>query len=137
MTTRPNSEMLRTEVEACVLEPRRDPEMEAFARREMGMVPLDLPYLIPCPWVARAAVIFNEATGCFFIWTRNWPIRSRWWSATRTRADTATRRSGTLLRVQGMSEERVQELESGQSVKRAIALLGDRDRAHACRCRRV
>lgn len=55
-----NRDMRQIEWEACLLEPQPDRELEAFARREMGMVPQDLAYFTTCPWLARAAVIFNQ-----------------------------------------------------------------------------
>lgn len=51
-----NTTLLQTEWEACVLEPGRDPALEALARRAFGATPAHLPYLVHCPWAARAAV---------------------------------------------------------------------------------
>lgn len=51
-----NTTLLQTEWEACVLEPGRDPALEALARRAFGSLPMHLPYLVHCPWVARASV---------------------------------------------------------------------------------
>jgi AhpD family alkylhydroperoxidase len=125
MTVRPNQDMLGIEWEACLLEPRPDPELDAFARREMGMVPEDIPYFAPCPWVARMAVtlsqrlavrldphladtiglVVSHENSCRFCYAM---VRS-------------------LLRIQGMSEERVQELEQqlgGQAEPRIAAVIG-------------
>ena len=44
------------EWEDCCVEPERDPEIERFARREIGFVPPLVRYLSASPWVARAAV---------------------------------------------------------------------------------
>lgn len=42
------------EWEACVLEPRRDRELEAYVRRGIGMVPSSVPYFTRVPWIVRA-----------------------------------------------------------------------------------
>jgi AhpD family alkylhydroperoxidase len=41
------------EWEACVLEPRRDPELETYVRRTLGMVPPAVRYFTPSPWLVR------------------------------------------------------------------------------------
>ncbi len=41
------------EWEECLLEPRRDPELEREARRTLGFVPPALSLFSPCPWLAR------------------------------------------------------------------------------------
>lgn len=47
----------------CLLEPRRDPQLERFARRRMGVVPPAIAYLASRPWVARALVAWNVENG--------------------------------------------------------------------------
>ena len=44
------------EWEDCCVEPRRDPEIERFARAELGFVDPRIRYLSASPWVARTAV---------------------------------------------------------------------------------
>lgn len=58
-----NTTLLQTEWEACVLEPGRDPAVEALARRTYGMVPASLRYLVHCPWVARADLQLSPENG--------------------------------------------------------------------------
>jgi alkylhydroperoxidase family enzyme len=41
------------EWECCLVEPRRDPELERQARRTLGAVPHALRYLAACPWLAE------------------------------------------------------------------------------------
>jgi alkylhydroperoxidase family enzyme len=43
-----------TEWEECLIEPRKDTELEREARRVYGVVPPATPFLAPCPWLARA-----------------------------------------------------------------------------------
>src|SRR5262245_59948070 len=102
--------MLEIEWSPCLLEPQRDRDMEAFARREMGIVPRDLPYLTPCPWLARAAVTFHQRLA-----TRLSPALADALALVVSHQNScrfcyATVR--TLLLIQGMSETRVQELEA-------------------------
>lgn len=42
------------EWDACVLEPRRDRELEAYVRRGLGTVPSSIAYFTPAPWVVRS-----------------------------------------------------------------------------------
>ena len=48
--------LLTTPWEECVVPPRRDPGLERFVRREMGMPSPATPYLAACPWLVRAMV---------------------------------------------------------------------------------
>ncbi len=41
------------EWETCVLEPRRDPDLDREIRQAIGFVPEWLPYFTPCPWMVR------------------------------------------------------------------------------------
>jgi AhpD family alkylhydroperoxidase len=98
--------------EPCVLEPARDRELEALARRAYGVVPPHVPYLVPCPWLVRAMVDLNPDSGnlarldypladllAFVVSQEN---SCRYCFAT----------SRWLLRVQGLSEARIDELQS-------------------------
>lgn len=105
-----NREILQIEWEACLLEPRPDREMEAFARREMGLVPADLHFFTPCPWVARAIVVFNQRLAVRLDPQLADAIGLVVSHENSCRFCYATVRA--LLRIQGMSEERVQELEA-------------------------
>jgi AhpD family alkylhydroperoxidase len=49
--------MQEVEWEDCLLEPRRDPDLEQEVRKRFGVVPPSLPYLTPCPWLARTYLI--------------------------------------------------------------------------------
>jgi AhpD family alkylhydroperoxidase len=46
------------EWDACVLEPRRDRDLEAYVRRELGTVPSAVAYFTPVPWVVRSMATF-------------------------------------------------------------------------------
>ncbi len=55
--------LLDVEWEACLLQKGHDRDIEAFARKRIGMVPPYLPYLVHSPWVARAELIMNFGQG--------------------------------------------------------------------------
>ncbi len=48
------------EWQTCVLEPRRDPALEAHVRRILGQVPSSVPYFTPAPWVVRSMVSLSD-----------------------------------------------------------------------------
>lgn len=47
------------EWEECLLEPRRDAQLEREARRAMGLVPPFVRLFAPCPWIARSILHGN------------------------------------------------------------------------------
>jgi AhpD family alkylhydroperoxidase len=125
MTVRPDHDMRRIEWEACLLEPRPDPEIDAFARREMGMVPEDIPYFAPCPWVARMIVTLSQRLAVRLDPRLADTIGLVVSHENSCRFCYAMVRS--LLRIQGMSEDRVQELEQqlgGDAEPRTAAVIG-------------
>ena len=97
--------------EECVVAPRRDPGLERFVRREMGMPSPATPYLAACPWLLRAmcrlaydhgllasldteladliAMVVTQEQSCRFCYAV----------------------SRAILRVRGMSESRLEALE--------------------------
>src|SRR5262245_41851715 len=107
---RMKSGMLGIEWAPCLLEPTSDRAIEAFARRELGIVPLDLPYLTPCPWLARAAVTFHQRLASRLDPHVADAIALVVSHENSCRFCYATVRA--LLRIDGMSETRVQELEA-------------------------
>jgi AhpD family alkylhydroperoxidase len=48
------------EWQACVLEPRRDPALEAHVRGVLGTVPSAVPYFTAAPWVVRSMVSLGD-----------------------------------------------------------------------------
>jgi len=103
--------LLTTPWEECVVAPCRDPGLERFVRREMGMPSPATPYLAACPWLVRAmvrltydhgllahvdsaladliAMVVSQEQSCRFCYAV----------------------SRAVLRVRGMSEARLEELE--------------------------
>src|SRR5262245_10111222 len=47
----------------CVLEPSRDPALESYARRKLGMANPSLRYFAPVPWFARATIDVHPEYG--------------------------------------------------------------------------
>jgi AhpD family alkylhydroperoxidase len=47
------------EWEACLIEPRRDPELERQLRKQMSRVPGSTAYFSSCPWIPRALAALN------------------------------------------------------------------------------
>lgn len=94
----------------CALEPRRDPEIERYLRRELGFVPLVSHYTTSCPWVARSVVIhqynallvhtdFRLADLVGIVVSQEGSCRFCYGA------------QRALLRIQGVSEERIRQLE--------------------------
>jgi len=125
MAMRMNGGMLDVEWAPCLLERQRDWEIEAFARREMGIVPRDLPYLTPCPWLARSSVTFHQRLAGRLDPRLADVIALVVSHENSCRFCYATVRA--LLRIQGMSETRVQELEArldgGEDDPRTAAVM--------------
>jgi AhpD family alkylhydroperoxidase len=55
------SALADVEWDACVLEPRRDRELEAYVRRGLGVVPSSVAYFTPVPWVVHAMTAMSSA----------------------------------------------------------------------------
>jgi len=49
--------------ESCAVEPTRDPELESYARRKMGILSPAIPYFAPVPWLARAVIDLRPEYG--------------------------------------------------------------------------
>jgi AhpD family alkylhydroperoxidase len=49
--------------EACLIEPHRDPALEAYARRKQGLPNPSIRYFSPVPWFARALVDLHPEQG--------------------------------------------------------------------------
>ena len=57
------SPLQTVEWESCPLPAQRDRELERFARRRVGVVPPSLRYVAACPWLARAQVLLGYEQG--------------------------------------------------------------------------
>jgi AhpD family alkylhydroperoxidase len=95
--------------EACLLEPRRDRELEAYSRRETGVVSDGVPYLASRPWLARAHIRWNYSLLNHLDLTLAEQISLVVSQENSCRYCYAASRA--LLRVQGLSEKRIQALE--------------------------
>lgn len=95
----------------CLLEPRRDRDLERLSRNRLGVVMPALPYLVSRPWVARSLVTWQPecglvshldlAIGDLVALTVSQQNACRFCYAT----------TRTMLRILGLSESRVREIE--------------------------
>ncbi|MBW2274378.1 MAG: carboxymuconolactone decarboxylase family protein [Deltaproteobacteria bacterium] len=46
-----------------LIEPRHDPDLQSYFKREMGTIPPGIEYFSDCPWVARSLAAFNTRGG--------------------------------------------------------------------------
>lgn len=125
--------MLQIEWEPCVLEPARDPALERYVRRRIGALPPILPYLVACPWLARALIDSSyDARGLAYL-----DLGLADLVALEVSRENSCRfcyaATRAMLRFMGMSEERVRELER----KLADAALDPRTSAAVAFARRV
>ena len=84
--------------------------MEKLARREIGYLPPYLPYFPVCPWLARASVRFHQRLAVRLDTHLNDTVALTVSHENSCRFCYATVRA--LMRIQGMSEARVQALET-------------------------
>jgi len=99
------------EWESCLLPPSPDPELDAYLRRELGMVPRMAHYLTPCPWVVRSLAGVNQYRSLLV----HVDPRLAEWIGLVVSADNSCRfcyaAQSTFLRIQGLSEARIQQLQ--------------------------
>jgi alkylhydroperoxidase family enzyme len=57
-----SSTLADVEWDACVLEPHRDPELEAFVRRGFGTVPSSVAYFTPVSWIVRSMTTLSHSS---------------------------------------------------------------------------
>ena len=104
--------LLDVEWGECLLAKGRDRDIEAYARQRVGMVPPYLPYLVHSPWVARSELILNFSQGLLI----HLDDDEAELAAMAASLDNACRycyaASRFLMRLQGISESRLQERES-------------------------
>jgi AhpD family alkylhydroperoxidase len=107
------------EWEECLLEPRRDAELEREARRSMGVVPPYVRLFSPCPWIARSILHGNfrqdqlvhiELALADLIFLAVSQDNSCRYCYTAQRS---------ILRILGFEEERIQRLELAASTPEA------------------
>jgi AhpD family alkylhydroperoxidase len=99
------------EWEACVLEPRPDPELESYVRRQLGVVPSSIPYFTLSPWIVRSMAGMSYAGSplvhlSYFVADLVQLVVSQ---------DNSCRYcfgiQRTVMRVHGMPERRIREIE--------------------------
>lgn len=107
-----NTTLLQTEWEACVLAPGRDPALEGLARRAFGSLPAHLPYLVHCPWVARASVRLYPDQGLLLELDFGLADLVSMVVSQDNSCRYCFAVSHLLLRIQGLSDARIAELQA-------------------------
>ena len=122
-----NSTLLQVEWEACPLEPGRDNALEAFARREYGSVPPNVRYLAHCPWVVRVSALLNPDRALLIELDFELADLVSMVVSQENSCRFCFAISHFLLRVQGLSEARIAELQArlsgGQLEPKAAAAV--------------
>jgi AhpD family alkylhydroperoxidase len=107
-----NTTLKQTEWEACVLAPARDAAVEGMARRAYGMVPPHMPYLAHAPWVAESQVYLSPSQGLLIELDDDLQELVSLVVSHENSCRFCFAVSRYLLRVQGMTEARVAELQA-------------------------
>ena len=107
-----NNTLLQTEWETCPLPAASDQELEALAKRERGMVPPNLRYLVHSPWVVRAEMMLNPDCEVLAHLDFAFVDLVRLVVSQENSCRFCFAIANYLLRVQGMSEARVAELQA-------------------------
>ena len=107
-----NTTLNQTEWETCWLPPTRDRELEALAKREYGMVPPNLRYLVHCPWAVRASMLLNPDRAVLAHLDFGLSDLLGLIVSQENSCRFCFAIANYLLRVQGMSDERIAELQA-------------------------
>ncbi len=105
------SPLLSVPWEECLLPPRRDAALESFVKREMGVDSPATPYLAACPWLVRAMVRLSYDRGLLIRLERELADLIALVVSQEHSCRFCYAVSRAMLRIQGMSEARVEELE--------------------------
>ncbi len=97
--------------ESCLVDPRRDRELETYARRKMGMPLPTVRYFAPVPWIARALVDLHVEFGLLIHLDNNIADVVSLVVSQENSCRFCYAAIRMLLWAQGMSEARIQRLE--------------------------
>lgn len=103
--------LLTTPWEESVVAPRRDPGLERYVRRQTGMPSPATPYLAACPWLVRAMVGLSYDHGLLARMDSELADLIALVVSQEHSCRFCYAASRALLRVRGMSESRLEELE--------------------------
>src|SRR5262245_29448232 len=106
----PNA-LLHVAWEPCLLTPRRDGALEGLAKRKMGIVPQGLPYFVDCPWLAKALVELHPEQGLLVRLDLHMADLISLVVSQENSCRYCYSAVRAMLRIQGMSESRIQRLE--------------------------
>jgi alkylhydroperoxidase family enzyme len=97
--------------EPCLIEPRPDREIEAYARRRLGMPFPSIRYFAPVPWLARALVDLHPELGLLMHLEQSVADLLGLVVSQENSCRFCYAAVRALLRVQGMGEARIQRVE--------------------------
>jgi len=97
--------------EPCLLEARRDATLEAYARRKTGVPQPAIRYFVDCPWLARALVDLHPEYGLLVRLDLHLADLITLVVSQENSCRYCYAAVRTLLRIQGMSEARIQRME--------------------------
>ena len=97
--------------EPCLIDPRPDREIEAYARRRLGMSFPPIRYFAPVPWLARALVDLHPEFGLLMHLEQSVADLIGLVVSQENSCRFCYAAVRAMLRVQGMSEARIQRVE--------------------------
>ena len=98
--------------EPCLIKPRSDRALEAYARRKMGVPQSGIRYFASCPWLARALVDLHPEYGLLMHLDLDLADLVSLVVSQENSCRFCYAAVRTMLRIQGMSEERIQRVEA-------------------------
>lgn len=98
--------------EPCLIEPRHDPALEAYARRKLGVPQPAVRYFVDCPWLARAMVDLHPEFGLLMHLDLHLADLISLVVSQENSCRYCYAAVRAMLRIQGMSEARIQRIES-------------------------
>ena len=98
--------------EPCLIEPRHDAALEAYARRKLGVPQPAIRYFVDCPWLARALVDLHWEFGLLMHLDLHLADLLSLVVSQENSCRYCYAAVRAMLRIQGMSETRIQRIES-------------------------
>ena len=98
--------------EPCLIEPRPDRALEAYARRKQGVPQPSIRYFVDCPWLARALVDLHPELGLLVHLDLHLADLVSLIVSQENSCRFCYAAVRAMLRIQGMSEARIQRIEA-------------------------
>jgi AhpD family alkylhydroperoxidase len=98
--------------EPCLIEPRHDPALEAYARRKLGVPQPAVRYFVDCPWLARSLVDLHPEFGLLMHLDLHVADLISLVVSQENSCRFCYAAVRAMLRIQGMAEARIQRIET-------------------------